>query len=577
MIDRYGWEWVDGTTDADIELWMAFDVRPGGGGSLWASPLFEGASVHLRKAIDFIWNREGQFLIWNEWSEQMLSTMIENREWTICGPSSSWKSTCAAVYSLAFLFADPLRSKVIISSTTLGGLRERIKKEILHFYRASRIGYGGVVQHPTPKIQVVKGDDGCGIHGVAVEQGDLNKAIDKIKGRHAPNVLVIIDELTGAQQAIVDVCVNLEAGCKRFQLGGLQNPCSYFDQGGRLAEPKEGWNSITVESELWETLRGGRALHLDGTRSPNVLAGDTRYPGLLSQIDIDNSARRDGENSPRFWQERRGFWPPEGITKTVLTESMVVKFKVRDPVTWIGTYTVLAALDPAYEGGDRKVLGFAKVGEIDDEGVSKTVLCFYRTICLKLDITSKEPLHFQLKRQVTEECLAEGVEPIYFGMDVTGEGGGTADILKREWSTEFLEVSFGGRASDRMVSDINPRKCYEEYFNRVSELWYQVRRCSERGMIRGMPVEMATEFCSRNYEMRGPLIQVEPKTKMKLRMNRSPDYADMGAVMVELAVVRGLLPSDVVPTKNKFNREWVKFARAMAPRSEYDYETASEP
>jgi hypothetical protein len=93
-------------------------------------------------------------------------------------------------------------------------------------------------------------------------------------------------------------------------------------------------------------------------------------------------------------------------------------------------------------------------------------------------------------------------------------------------------------------------------------------------MVRGMPVEMATEFCSRNYEMRGPLIQVEPKTKMKLRMNRSPDFADMGAVMVELAVVRGLLPSDVVPTKNKFNREWVKFARTMAPRTEYDFEDA---
>ena len=573
MIDRYGWKWGAGT-EVEIELWMAFNV---GGMDLHASPLFEGRYVHLHRAIDMIWNRESQLLIWNEWSERMLRTMVEEKEWTICGPSASWKSTCAAVYACCFLFADPLRSKVIISSTTLGGLRERIWKDILHFWRAAGIGYGGVIQHPTPKIQVNKGDDGSGIHGIAVEQGDINKAIDKIKGRHAPNVLVVIDELTGAQQAIVDVCVNLEAGCDRFQLGGLQNPCSYFDQGGRLAEPKEGWNSVTVASEGWETLRGGKALHLDGLLSPNVLAGDKRYPGLISEVDIENSKRRDGENSPRFWQERRGFWPPEGITKTVLTESMIVKFRVRDICSWVGAYTILAALDPAYEGGDRKVLGFAKVGEIEEEGVVKTVLCFYRTLCLKLDVTSKEPLHFQLKRQVVEECLAETVDPQNFGMDVTGEGGGTADILKREWSTEFLEVSFGGRASDRMVSDINPRKCYEEYFNRVSELWYQVRRACERGMIRGMPVEMATEFCARNYEMRGPLIQVEPKSKMKLRMNRSPDFADMGAVMVELATSRGLLPSETVPTKNRFNREWVKFARAMAPRSEYDYETASEP
>jgi hypothetical protein len=575
-VERHGVEWREGVTDAEVELWMAFDcaLSRGSDKSLREASGFLGAFEHLHRAIDLIWNKESQLLIWNDWSEEILSTMIEAREWTICGPSSSWKSTCAAVYACCFLFADPLRSKVIISSTTLGGLRERIWKDILHFYRASRIGYGGVVQHPTPKIQVVKGDDGSGIHGVAVEQGDLNKAIDKIKGRHAPNVLVVIDELTGALPAIVDVCTNLESGCERFQLGGLQNPCSYFDQGGRLAEPATGWNSITVESESWETLRGGKALHLNGRKSPNVLAGSKKYPGLLNQDDMDTSARRDGENSPRYWQERLGFWPPEGITKTILSESMIVKFKVREPCSWIGETKTIAALDPAYEGGDRKVLGFARVGETEEDGVAKTVLCFYRVLCLKLDVTSKEPLHFQLKRQVVDECLAEAVDPQYFGMDVTGEGGGTADILKREWSTEFLCVSFAGRASDRPVSEINPRKCYEEYFNRVSELWYQVRRACERGQIRGMPVEMATEFCSRFYEMRGSLIMAEPKTKMKLRLNRSPDYADMGAVMVETAIDRGLLPSAVTPTRARFYRDWVKFARAMAPRSEYDYEEA---
>lgn len=575
-MERYGVTWADGVTDAEIELWMAFDVRGGSPVSLHKASGFKGRFAHLKNAIDLIWNRGSrQALIWNEWTELMLESMIENREWVIAGPSASWKSTCAAVYANCFWFADPLRSKVIISSTTLGGLRERIWKDILSFYKASGVGYGKVIQHPTPKIQTAQGDDGSGIHGVAVEQGDTDKAIDKIKGRHAPNVLVEIDEGTGALPAIVDVCINLETGCERFQLGMLQNPCSYFDQGGRLAEPKDGWASVSVELDRWQTSRGGVCVHLDGLKSPNVLAGAKIYPGLISQSDIDSSAARDGENSPRFWQERRGFWPPEGITKTILFESMIVKFKVRERPVWVGKTLMLGAFDPAFEGGDRRVIGFAKIGQIDDEGDIHSALCFEECFNLKVDVTSKEPMHFQLARQVKEECMKRDVEPRHFAMDVTGEGGGTADILKREWSEDFIQVNFAGRATDRAVSDLNPRKCYEEYANRVSELWYQVRRAVERNQVRGMPVEMATEFCQRNYEMRGMLILAESKKIMKARIGHSPDYGDMGAIMIENAIVNRLLPSDTYTLHGGVKSErWTEWAKKMMPKNRYGIKAA---
>jgi len=208
----------------------------------------------------------------------------------------------------------------------------------------------------------VRGDDSSGIHGIAVEQGDIEKAIDKIRGRHKPRMLVLIDEGTGAQQAIVDSCLNLQTGCERFQLGMLGNPSSYFDQHGRLSEPENGWNSVTVDTERWKTKRGGICIHLDGLKAPNVLAGRKKYPGMIGQDDIDLAARQYGENSPRFWQERRGFWPPEGLTKTVLTEAMIEKFHARDTAIWVGEPELVASLDPAFEGGDRRVLRFGKLG-----------------------------------------------------------------------------------------------------------------------------------------------------------------------------------------------------------------------
>jgi len=577
MIERYGITWADGLTDADIELKIAFDVRPSELPSLHTASGFLGAFTHLQRAIDLIWNRyDKPLLYWNDWSELMLREYLTNSETIISGSSASWKSTTFAVYAVCFWMADPLNSKVIISSTTLGGLRERIWKDILHFWRSSQCGFGNVIQHPTPKIQTQKGDDSTGIHGVAVEQGDTDKAIDKIKGRHAPNMLVGIDEGTGAQQAIVDACLNLGTGCKRFQIGMLGNPSSYFDQFGRMAEPEQGWNTVTVDNEKWKTKRGGICIHLDGHKAPNVLAGKQKYPGMIAQKDLDIAAQQYGENSPRYWQERRGFWPPEGLTKTVLTEAMIEKFHARDKPIWVGESELVAALDPAFEGGDRRILRFGKVGICDslqgETHVHHKILCPTETLSLKVDVTSKEPIHYQIARQVREECKARGVDPDYFAMDSTGEGGGVAAIFKREWSEDFIEVEFGGYADkDRSVSDLNPRKAREEYVNKVTQLWFQFRTAVERNQIRGLDDETAKEFCQRNvdYTKYAPRVIVESKKDMKGLRGRSPDYADAMVVMVELCLQRGLLPSATVFQGRTRSESWNEWATKMVPLSNY--------
>jgi len=112
MIERYGVTFSDGCTDAEIELWMGFDINRGQP-SLHTAKGFLGAFTHLQRAIDIVYNNKENALIWNDWTEGMLKEMIESGEWVISGPSSSWKSTCAACYGHAFWIADPLNTKVI--------------------------------------------------------------------------------------------------------------------------------------------------------------------------------------------------------------------------------------------------------------------------------------------------------------------------------------------------------------------------------------------------------------------------------------------------------------------------------
>jgi hypothetical protein len=65
--------------------------------------------------------------------------------------------------------------------------------------------------------------DDAGVFGLATDKGEIDKAIGKIIGFHAPNMLVIVDEMPYTPEAIVEACVNLESGSSRFQFIGIGN------------------------------------------------------------------------------------------------------------------------------------------------------------------------------------------------------------------------------------------------------------------------------------------------------------------------------------------------------------------
>src|SRR5215469_3196305 len=239
-----------------IELWC-FSNDP---------PLGLGRYQHVRNAIDAIWNvHHKDTFIWNDWSERLIRGFAENEWVTATGPAASWKTTSAAIYALCSFYADPKNTVVICTSTTLDGLRRRIWKEIIKLWRLRPL-FGHLIISRNC-IQFEKGSDNSGIFGLATDKGEIEKAIGKIIGFHAPKTVVLVDEMPYTPEAIVEACVNLEAGAKRFEFKGLGNADDPLDPHGRMSEPKAGWDSISVDSEQWETKRG-ICIHLDGLKSP---------------------------------------------------------------------------------------------------------------------------------------------------------------------------------------------------------------------------------------------------------------------------------------------------------------------
>ena len=538
-----------------IELWC-FANDP---------PLGLGRYQHAKNAIDQIWNRrKADTFIWNDWSEWMIRSFSEHDWVTVTGPAASWKTTSAAIYALTSFYADPANTVVICTSTTLDGLRRRIWKEISRFHRLCPL-FGHMVQSRNC-IQYEKGSDEAGVFGLATDKGEIEKALGKIIGFHAPRVIVFVDEMPYTPEAIVEACVNLETGNRRFEFKGLGNADDHLDPHGRMSEPKAGWESIDVESEQWVTRRG-ISVHLDGLKSPNIVDRTKNYPGLICQADIDTTAEVYGVDSPQFWQMRRGFWAPEGIQKTVLSMPMIVRTHSFDECVFDQDAKNVAALDPAFEGDDRCVLRFGRCGKV----FGKMTLLLKEKYHLQLKALADDPIHYQIQRQVKELCERHQVEPYYFAMDASGEGGGLCSIIQKNWGREILPVEFGGLASDRAVSFTNPKPAREEYDRRVTELWFYFRLLLYNEQIRGLDEQTAIEFCRRWWKFRGPLVSLETKDKMKDRTRQSPDDADCVVVLSELCNVRcGLTESASSVYEARPDSPWKRFLAKRAILTSYE-------
>lgn len=590
MIETYGIIGLPAnTTQASVELIMAFNSR-----LQKSSPKFLGRYQHLQNAIELLWNeprrqhalargqkdydvRKHDAFIWNDWSELMMQEFSRQIEtgpsgeplWatTIWSGNAAYKTTCAAMYGLSAFFASPTNTIVVVTSTSLPGLRKRIWKEIVRYHRLQPAC--GFINPTDYAIRFQKGSDESGIFGIATGQndGDVQKAVDKIIGFHNTNVIAIVDEMQATNEAIVKACASMEAGTEHFQLIGLGNPDSELDALGQMSEPVDGYSTISVEDERWRTKRG-ICIHLDCYDCPRVLEGDEFYPGMLRRQDIDSKRIEEGgEDSPGFWQTRRGFIAPQGVRKTVLSPIEIRQFHAKEKAIWVSGFKLGAACDPAFEGGDRCILRIGKVGMMDaGGGVHKMGIELGEIIHLKREASKEEPIHYQIARQIQDICEQKGITPDMFAMDASGEGDGVASILRVKWSQAIMRVEFGGAASTTPIGAADSEPANKKYLYRVTELWYGFRNLVRNGQIRGLDTATEVEFCQRVYRMVGNLRQVEPKSEMKMRTKRSPDLADAVVVLAALFRAKENLAASQEGASNK---SWREMAKKLNIASEY--------
>lgn len=524
--------------DLELELYAFRNrLQPNEGGL--------GTFDHFRNATKMIWPK----MSWNPWLEAQVESLCDYDYvgWAGCGASG--KTYGATLFATVWWLANPLKSTVVLTSTTAKMIRKRMWANLQDLVRKTR-GFPGNMVDSKMALQAVKGDDRHSISAIAVAEGNTSKAVANIQGIHAERVMVIIDEATDTPEAAFEACTNLSKGCREFKMLVIGNPASKFDPHGRFCTPAKGWRSVTIEDQYWLTERGV-CRRFDGMKSPNISEGRTKYPYLITHDQVLSAMRHEGEQSPTFWKYTRGFWAPDGMVKTVLSESLIDTHTPTKKLVFTANVEQVAALDPGF-GGDRCILRFAKVGTAND----KMSIAFGDIIHISPNAQLTEPVHYQIANRVKEECNARGIRPDRFALDSSGEGGGLADILTREWGIVH-RVEFGGSPSNLPVSDEDSRPCNEAYDRKVTELWFSMRKWVVEERVGGLDMETLQEFCARMFDDTKRKIAVESKTVMKQRTGKSPDLADAAVVLLDLVRKTAVFE----PRATKADKLWEKLVR----------------
>ena len=397
---------------------------------------------------------------WHEWTERFMRPLCtdEPKQSILvgyAGCSNASKSFNAASFACAWWLCWPEESSVTFVSTTMKALRRRGWSEVQKCFSDMAGEKFGNFIDSRMVWQATRGDDKHAIIGKAVEEGSTQKVADDIKGVHTKRQMFIIDEATSIPEAIYAACNNMYSYPDEFIMMVLGNPYSRLDQMGLFCEPDKGWNSVTVETGEWDAKPfaacGGeqpRVVTFDAEKSPNITEGRvvSRHLPKKEQVVSAYAASGSGQ-TPLWWSNMRGFWPPEGLVKTVFTESMLLKFDGYGKLKFQnGAFSIITTLDQAQGGGDIPCLRHAKFGTLEDGGMGIEVLPPITLAIIANDKTN--PSRYQLAKQLRERC--ENIEidgrkmscpPESIGIDDTADGG-LGDILYREWSHRIHRIQF---------------------------------------------------------------------------------------------------------------------------------------
>lgn len=383
---------------------------------------------------------------------------------------SSGKSFLSARIVIWFLHAYP-GSVVITTAPTANQVENILWRELRSAYAESRRALLG--RCLTTRVEIAPD-----WYALGFKADDSQPT--RFQGFHAERILVVIDEAAGVAEPVyraLDAVMTSEHA-RLLLIGNPTEPAGKFYEAFHSA--RSIYHTITIAA----------------ADTPNITAGRTVRPYLITQQWIDEAIAENGADSP-YVRSRVDAEFPDFSVNTLI------------PLTWIEkAHHGTVELNPAWP----LVAGL----DVARSGEDENALCIRQGPQVLAEHTWSGMDTMETAGKV-RTLLAEHGSLESLRVDVIGVGAGVADRL-RELGYPVIDVNVGSRASDT-----------EQFLNLRCELWWSLRERFRTGDIVG-PINEKTQAQLSNiryrYDSGHTKPVIEKKEDAKKRGVKSPDRAE---------------------------------------------------
>lgn len=587
-MELYGWLWPSILHPLELEFEC---IRKGG---IWQREdgqiAGKGLFFHYKKAIEIIWPEFAQ----HRWFDVILDAYL-NHEWIgLSGPKSSGKTACITVILLTDYYCFSSSTTVILSSTTMEGLDNRVFGELKMRHRAAkrRVEWlpGNLIEGRHRIVtddhdEFLEGRDfRNGIMGVPIRKGDRN-AMENIVGIKNKRKRWFCDEIQTLSSSALDGTANFMEPGADCKFMGAGNPSNIMDAHGKLCEPDSslgGWDGgidQTGKTKTWKTrFSNGCCVQLPGDDCPNMDVPEGKpipFPFLMTREQMAKDAYTWGRTDWHYMMFNMGRWPRGMAENRIITRQMCINGHALEEARWASLQRkTLVCMDAGF-GGDRCVVHRLEVGkelwqpehpgEINAGALTaqepstnddRQIIERIDTQIVPIEGSEVKDAEDQIVLWAKAYCERHGVPPEHFAYE-PGMRPSLVQKFSKLWSHRCVVVDFGGKPSEGEVSFDIPVSCRDYYFNFNTELWYTLQLIVECQQFRGLDEETMEEACNREFmRVGGNKIKLETKIDYKKKVGFSPDRADALVVGIQLAKQLGFVIKRQKPDTDVTDDRW---------------------
>jgi hypothetical protein len=362
------------------------------------------------------------------------------------------------------------------------------------------------------------------VAGVGADEESANKA----RGFHRENMLIILEESSGMNNAVLTAFKNTCTGANNI-IVAVGNPNSQTDPLHRFC--------------IAPNVSAYRISSLD---HPNVVLGKEIIKGAVTRESIDRRRLEYGEGSPLYAAMVRGLSPQQSAHSLIKLAWIEQCVNVELPHD--GTYNAVGTDVANSLSGDKAALAWGQGNVLLELHDFQCDNASHLALNIVFDAAQRGQLHKDITAQrikalgkdallperisdyATSTIADYSIEPEMIGIDSVGVG---ASTLQQLHNLGYMATALqGGQWREALVKDDNDAPMVTFQSLRAQMYWEareDLRQLKISIQLKDarMVEQLKKELTIPRYEYRASTIAVEPKESIKKRMGgNSPNLAD---------------------------------------------------